>query len=62
MTLSDQLRSRLGPQAAALPMIACGAGTAVLAPSAYRQATTAHPAITRVPAITSADHHPRGPK
>jgi len=62
MTLSDRLRSRLGPKAAALPMIACGAGTAVLAPSAYPQATTAHPAITRAPAVAGDDHHPRGLK
>jgi hypothetical protein len=61
MALSDRLRSRLGPKAAALPMIACGAGSAVLAPSAYSQASTAHPAITRPPAV-SGGHHLRGPK
>ena len=62
MTLSDRLRSRLGPKAAALPMIACGAGTAAPAPSAYAQATTARPAITRAPAAASDDHHPGGPE
>ena len=62
MTLSDRLRSRLGPKTAALPMIACGAGTAVLAPSAHARATTANPAITRAPTAASDDHHPRGPK
>lgn len=47
MTLSDRLRSRLGPKAAALLILACGAGTTVLAPSAPAQATTAHPPSMR---------------
>jgi len=60
MTLSDRLRSRLGPKAAVLFMIACGAGTAVLAPSAPAQATTAHPAsvsfVRLSPAAVLRDH------
>jgi hypothetical protein len=39
MTLSDRLRSTLGPKAAALLMIGCRAGTTMLAPSAQAQAT-----------------------
>jgi hypothetical protein len=41
MTLIHHLKGKLGPKTAALLMIACGAGGAVLAPSAPALATTA---------------------
>ena len=45
MTFIHHMRRQLGPKAAALIMITCGAGAAALAPGAQASAATARPAV-----------------